>query len=163
MRRKRDKIKEFVNRIWPTPPEHEMEAAADRVLKRLRAEVAEHDTSVRSLYGDGWNAEPVNRREFQILTAIAISGNKAAPRTICDTIESWGVVINFGSLLVALRRLEIRGLIEPGWTDVQKDRRGYCALTNAGERALTRARAEGKPLVNAQEDSAKGPCTERIR
>ena len=34
---------------------------------------------------------------------------------------------------------------------------------SAGERALTRARAEGKPLVNAQEDSAKGPCTERIR
>ena len=162
MRRKRDKIKEFVNRIWPTPPEHEMEAAADRVLKRLRAELAEHDTSVRSLYGDGWNAEPVNRREFQILTAIAISGNKAAPRTICDTIESWGVVINFGSLLVALQRLEIRGLIEPGWSAVQKAP-GYCALTNPGERALTRARAEGKPLVNAQEDSAKGPCTERIR
>jgi DNA-binding PadR family transcriptional regulator len=162
VRRDRDKIKDFVNRIWPTPPEQEVEAAGERVLNRLRMELAEHDTSFRSLYGDGWNAEPVNRREFQILTAIAISGDKPTPRTVCDTIESWGVVINFGSLLVALVRLEDRGLIEPGWNEPEKGR-GYCALTGAGARSLARARAEGKPLVAAQEDSAKGPCTERIR
>jgi len=157
VKRNRGKIKEFVNRIWPTPPEHEMEAAADRVLKRLRAELAEHDTSFRSLYGDGWNAEPVSRREFQILTAIAISGDKPAPQAVRDTIESWGVVINFGSLLVALERLEMRGLTEPGGND------GHCALTSAGKRALARARADGKALVKAEEDQAKGPCTERIR
>ena len=163
MRRNRDKIKEFVNRVWPTPPEHEVEAAAKRVLNRLRTELAEHDTSVRSIYGDGWHAEPVNEREFQVLAAIAISGDKPTASRIYLTIKSWGVNISMGSVFITLDRLEDRGLVAASWIDIVKRDRRYYRLRRTGERALVRARAEGKPLVNVQEDSAKGPCTERIR
>jgi DNA-binding PadR family transcriptional regulator len=163
VRRDRDKIKEFVNRIWPTSPEHEVEAAGKRVLNRLRAELAEHDTSVRSLYGDGWHAEPVNQREFQVLTAIAISGDKPTASRIRLTIKGWGVNISFGTVFITLDRLEDRGLVAAGWIDIVKRDRRYYRLRRTGARALVRARAEGKPLVNSQEDTAKGPCTERIR
>ena len=161
MRRKRASIKEIVDRIFPTAPHQEMEAAGERVLNRLREELARHDTSVRSLYGDGWHAEPVTQREFQVLTALAMSGDKTTAATIRRTIRSWGVGISFGGVFISLDRLEDRGLVA-SVTIVKEDRR-YYRLRNAGERALARARAEGQPLVEAKEDPAEGPCTERIR
>src|SRR5438552_1187020 len=130
-------MKEIVDRIFPTAPEHEVEAAGERVLNRLREELAKHDTSVRSLYGDGWNAEPVTQREFQILTAIAMLGGAGTGLGIQDKIESWGVPANLGAVYVVLERLEIRGLVkgEELPDPVKKELRRHYLLTNAGERA----------------------------
>ena len=161
MRRNKKSIKEIVNLCWPTPPQHEMEADCDEVWKRLEAELDQHDTSLWSLEGDGWSALPVDQREFQVLTALAMSGDKTTAATIRRTIRSWGVGISFGGVFISLDRLEDRGLVA-SVTIVKEDRR-YYRLRNAGERALARARAEGQPLVEAKEDPAEGPCTERIR
>ena len=66
MKRKKESMKEIVARYWPTPPQKEMDAATDRVLSRLLSELDNHDTSLRSLYSDGWNCPPLNQDEFQI-------------------------------------------------------------------------------------------------
>ena len=80
---------QIVVRYWPTPPEHEVEEAGDRVLNRLRDELQKHDMSLRSLYGDGWNAPPLNQHDFRVLTAASILGGQGTPMRVLEIVENW--------------------------------------------------------------------------
>src|SRR5437870_3546100 len=101
-------MKEIVARYWPAPPAHEMEAASDRVRQHLRNEFEKHDTSLRSLYGDGWSAPPLELNEFQILTAASLLGGEGTGRSVYRKALGWG-----SSELVALAfdSLEAQGMV----------------------------------------------------
>lgn len=163
MRRNKKSIKEIVNLCWPTPPQHEMEADCDEVWKRLEAELDQHDTSLWSLEGDGWSALPVNQREFQVLTAASTLGERASLASITELVDNWTQREMVGHVYVTLGRLAERGLMK-----VQSDPpRPYeepqyrIKLTEDGERALRRAKLEGKELVTGPNDQLDGLCPER--
>ena len=152
---KRNKrIKEFMNRAWPAPPPEVVQADCAEVWKRLQPELAKVDTSLWSLEGDGWSAEPTNQREFRVLTAISQLGDRSDIHAITATVEQW----TGGNMIVnvydTLRRLEDRGLItfhRTGSAQNGAEPPHYYSLTRDGDRALRRAHAEGKQLINAVE------------
>ena len=74
MKRKRISIKEFLDQVWPTPPQQEVEEACDRIWLRLQEELKKYDTSLWSLYGDGWSAPATTQLEFQVLSAAVRAG-----------------------------------------------------------------------------------------
>jgi hypothetical protein len=148
-----------------------MEAATDRVLSRLLSELEKHDTSLRSLYGDGWNAPSLDQDGFQILTAASVLGGEGTDAVIFRKAQEWG-----GSemLVLAFDRLKAEGLLVALGTPDQGRQR--LKVTELGERALARAKVERKQLVNAREgvaevkelekaaeDAVEGGETERIR
>jgi hypothetical protein len=144
-----------------------MEAATDRILNRLLSELDKHDTSFRSLSGDGWNAPPLEQNEFQILTAASLLGGEGTEATVYRKALEWGgpelLALAFGSL--AKKGL----MVSLGTPDQGRQR---LKVTELGERALGRAKVERKQLVNAREGVAEakesenaieGGSAERIR
>jgi hypothetical protein len=125
-----------------------VEEIGDRVWKRLEAEMDKHDLSLRSLFGDGWSAPPLNRKEHLVLNAILHSKREGGLGTLDRVHEMSGL----GTVAIALtlRRLTKRGLVT---SDMK--------ITEHGERALARARAEGKSL--ATEDTLERGSTETVR
>jgi len=109
-----------------------------------------HDLSLRSLYGDGWNAPPLDQGDFQILTAASLLGGQGTAESILRTAGNWG---GLEIAFFALDRLKAEGLLVSLGTPDQQRR---FQVTELGERALARARAQGKQLVNAREGLAEG-------
>jgi hypothetical protein len=152
-------IHEFLKRHWPKPSEQEVQEAGERVLRRLRVELEKHDTSLRSLYGDdGWNAPPLKQLEFQILAVTSLLGDRAAGPVVFDTLcECAGREVNVGWVFVTLERLYKAGLLTSRTvppTGPFGDRQLY-EVTKLGERALARARVEGKQLETARKTYPK--------
>jgi DNA-binding PadR family transcriptional regulator len=148
MKGKKRSIKEMVALGSPRLPKHEVEEIGDRVWKRLQTEMDKRDLSLRSLYGDGWNAPPLEQAEFQILTAASLL-EEATPGNILREVDKWG---GAGMLSLALDRLAAEGLLVSLETAGQPRR---LQVTELGERALRRAKIEGKQLVNAREGFAE--------
>src|ERR1700733_12130526 len=143
-------MKEVVARYWPSPPAQEMEAASDRVRQRLRSELEKHDTSLRSLYGDGWNAPSLNQDELQILTAASLLGGEGTDTGVYRKALEWG---GSDTNVMAFDSLAAAGLlVSLGTPDHGRQR---LKVTELGERALARAKVEGKQLVNAREGVAE--------
>ena len=164
MKRKKMKMDEILKRYWPKPPKEEVEAAGERVWKRIEAELDKHDTSLRSLYGDGWSAAPLEQTEFQVLTAVSLLGNRGTLKSITQMVDKWTGREMVGHVYLALSRLAERKIITvhsgpATGGDKPLDR---FEITEDGDRALRRAKMEGKQLVTARE-GLDGPCTERIR
>ena len=147
-----------------------MDEASDRVRQQLRNELEKQDTSLRSLYGDGWNCPPLNQDEFQILTAASLLGGEGTDASVYRKALEWGGSEN---LVMAFDSLAAAGLLVSLGTPDQGRQR--LKVTELGERALARAKVEGKQLVNAREGVAevkeaesapediKGGSAERIR
>jgi len=161
MKRNKRDIQQFIDRVWPTPPPQEVEAACDRVWQRLEEDLKHYDTSLLSLSGDGWSAPAVNQRELQVLTAAAMLGGQGDIHRITNVVETWTGGTMIGKVYAALCRLEERGLMtyhrsapaeKGGEPEIRFE------VTEDGDRALRRAKAEGKQVANAQEDEAKGRC-----
>lgn len=156
MRSNKRNIRQFLDQIWPTPPKHEVQAACERVWKRIETELDKHDTSLRSLYGDGWNAEPLNQREFRVLTAASTLGPHSDMGRITDLVEGWtrgGTQIGF--VYATLAGLAERDLIKihklPAASEAAEPDVRF-EVTEKGELALRRAKAEGKVVAHVQED-----------
>ncbi len=163
-RRKKMSMDEILRKYWPSPSQEDVEAACEEVWKRLEAELDKHDTSLRSLYGDGWSAAPLEQTEFQVLTAVSLLGNRGTLKSITQMVDKWTAREMVGHVYLALGRLAERELITvhsgpATGGDKPADR---FEITEDGDRALRRAKIEGKQLVTAPED-LNGPCTERIR
>jgi len=120
-----------------------MEQAAARVWKRLEEELKEHDTSLRSLYGDGWSAEPLSQRAFQVLTAVSMLRGEGDFINIADTVGNWVKGFNLGRCATELDRLTRRGLA--------RSLGSVWEVTEDGERALARARAEGRDVADVRQ------------
>ena len=149
MKRDKRSIKQIVNQYWPTPPKYEVEAAGQRVWSRLAAELDNHDTSLRSLYGDGWSAPALGGREFQVLSAAAwleVQNGGGTLSEIHEAVQARAGRARPETVFMTLRRLEGRGLLR---VDVQTWPRFH--LTEDGERALARARAEAKSPAAVRE------------
>ncbi|PYR81460.1 MAG: hypothetical protein DMG18_16280, partial [Acidobacteria bacterium] len=56
---KKMSMDEILTKYWPSPSQQEVEADCEEVWKQLEAELEKHDTSLWSLYGDGWSAAPL--------------------------------------------------------------------------------------------------------
>jgi hypothetical protein len=127
-----------------------VEEIGDRVWKRLEAEMDKHDLSLRSLFGDGWSAPALNRKEHRVLNVI--SQSKGEVSGALGTLDRVHEMSGLGTVAISLtlRRLSKRGLMT---SDLK--------ITEQGERALARARAEGKWL--AQEDILQRGSTETVR
>ncbi len=155
------RINRILARYMPRPPRDEIEAAGQAVLGSLRAELEKHDTSLRSLHGDGWNAPAVDQSELQILTVLSLLGGQARIMSIAETAPgAFGRAMVVGTLV----NLQNRGLVttrEHASAQSPSGVRLLYELTEEGERALARAKAEGKKLPIASEGRLKGGCTER--
>jgi hypothetical protein len=150
MKGKKRSMKEIVAESSPRLPKHEVEEIGDRVWKRLQAEMEKHDLSHRSLYGDR-KTPPLDQGDFQILSAASLLGGQATDESILRTVEKWTGRPPIVSL--ALDRLRAKGLLVSLGTADQCPR---FQVTKLGERALARARAKGKQLMNAREGLAEG-------
>jgi hypothetical protein len=162
--RKKMSMDEILRKYWPSPSQEDVEAACEEVWKRIEAELDKHDTSLWSLYGDGWSAAPLEQTEFQVLTAVSLLGDRGTLKSITQMVDKWTAREMFGHVYLALGRLAERELITvhsgpATGGDKPVDR---FEITEDGDRALRRAKIEGKQLVTARED-LNGPCTERIR
>jgi predicted MarR family transcription regulator len=112
--------------------------------------------ALRSLYGDGWNAPPLEEGDFHILSAVRVLGGKGTEITILNTVEK-----RTGQTVLVrwtLERLEAGGLVT-GTAGAGKRR---YEVTELGEHALGRARAEGKPFAQAQEAVAEENASEDL-
>jgi len=166
MKRKRPSVKEFLDQIWRTPPQQEVEAACERVWQRLQEELDKRDTSLWSFEGDGWSAPATNQLEFQILSAASALGERAGLDGITDMVESWTGRTMIARVQAELCDMERRGLINvrrsrPAVSDSQPFI--YFELTRDGDRALRRAHAERKQLVQAQQQLVRGEAKGTIR
>jgi hypothetical protein len=166
MKRKRPSVQEFLDSIWGTPPQHDVEAACDRVWKKLQEVLDKRDTSLWSLDGDGWSAPATNQLEFQILSAASSLGERADLDGITDMVEGWT-----GRTMIARVQAELCDMERRGLINVRRSRPAgsdgepfiYFQLTRDGDRALRRAHAENKHLMQAQESPIRGEAKERIR
>jgi len=130
------------------------------VWKRLEQELDKHDLSLHSLEGDGWSAPATSQLEFQVLTAASALGNGADKKSITKIVENWTGGDMMANVYGALCRLEKRGLIgvrrtQPHWPPSAEAVIRF-DLTRDGDRALCRAKAEGKQLMPAQAVAIKG-------
>ena len=133
-----------------------MEAAGERVLQRLRDELKKHDTSLRSLYGDGWSIGPLEDREFRVLSAVSQLGEGSATEVL-RIVENWAAGFTFVNVHLLLDGLQRREFV----TSRKGDPAQFFQVTEEGARALARARVEEKKLI-AQENDLRGPCPERL-
>ena len=162
--RKKMSMDEILRKYWPSPSHEQVEADCAEVWKRIEAELDKHDTSLWSLYGDGWSAAPLEQTEFQVLSAVSLLGDRGTLKSITRMVDKWTAREMVGHVYLALGRLAARELITvhsgpATGGDKPVDR---FEITEDGDRALRRAKIEGKQLVTARED-LNGPCTERIR
>jgi hypothetical protein len=150
MKGKKRTIKEMVSTAAPKLPKHDVDEIGDRVWQRLKAMMDERkdELAARSLYGDGWNAPALEEGDFQILSAVRLLGGNGTDLDILNTVEKWAGQ----TLLVAprLERLEAEGFVM-GTTGAGKR---HFQVTELGERALARAKAEEKSFATAQEPVA---------
>ena len=155
---KRDKnIKQIVNQNYQTPPKHEIEDAGRRVWERISAELDKRDTSLRSLYGDGWSAPPLKQREFEVLSAATLlEGNGTLSEIHEAVVGRVGSVRPFW-IMLTVRRLERRGLLTARQSD-EVDAAARFQITEDGDRGLQRAHLEGKVFGAVLKDVAEvGP------
>jgi len=119
--------------------------------KHISDELDKHDTSLRSLYGDGWSAPPLKQREFEVLTAAALlDGNGSLSEIHAVVAARVGAVRQFW-ILLTVKRLERRGLLTVRESD-EPDALPRFQPTVDGDRALARARAEGKVFESVSQD-----------
>ena len=162
--RKKMSMDEILRKYWPSPSHEQVEADCAEVWKRIEAELDKHDTSLWSLYGDGWSAAPLEQTEFQVLSAVSLLGDRGTLKSITPMVDKWTGREMVGHVYLALGRLAERELItvHSGPATGGDKPVNRFEITEDGDRALRRAKVEGKQLVTARED-LNGPCTERIR
>jgi hypothetical protein len=149
MKRKKKSIKDLVAQSSPRIPKHEVDEIGDRVWKNIQAAMDKQDLSLRSLYGDGWNAPPLEQHDLQLLTAAKLLAGEGTAESISRTAEKWG---GLAAPFLALERLVAEGLLVSLGTPGQQR---HFQVTEIGERALGRAKAEGKQLLNPREGLAE--------
>ena len=164
MKRKKMNMHETLKRHWPKATQEEVEAASAGVWKRIEAELDKHDTSLRSLYGDGWSAAPLEQTEFQVLTAVSLLGDRGTLKSITKMVDKWTGREMVGHAYLTLARLAERELltVHSGQATADDEPPRRYEITEDGDRALRRAKIEGKELMTARED-LDGPCTEGSR
>lgn len=140
---KRKSVREMMERYWPEPPKYEVEAAGERMWKRISAELDKHDMSLRSLYGDGWNAPKLNSSEFQLLSRVArlaAEGRHVTFGRIQESVETMAGQAGAVVIYCTLKVLEWRGLV----TVDRQTWPPYYDVTRDGKRGLARSQAQGQ-------------------
>ena len=164
MKRKKESLKQFLDRCWIKPSEEETRQAEKEVWSKIQEELKGQDTSLWSLDGDGWNAPALNLDEFRVLTATQMIAGRGSLADITRDVAYWDEKIQWGRVAVILKRLETRKLVKqseiPGRFEGEKIF-GW-QLTEDGDRALRRAKEEGKQLVEVRADVKDG-LTEESR
>ena len=169
MRNNKKSMKQIVGQYWPTAPEHEMEAAGNRVLKRLQADLEKHDTPVRSLYSDASSATPVKERDSQVLTAVHVFRRRGEVdiRTIVEMVRHWAKNLQFVDVCLALNNLENQGLVMcRRFGEGASEASPLYEITVTGKREVARRRAElwDRPMKTREgEDCVEDGCTEKVR
>lgn len=90
MKRKKKRIKDLVAQSSPRLAKHEVDEIGDRVWKNIQAAMEKQDLSLRSLYGDGWNAPPLEQHDVQLLTAASLLAGQGTAESVSRTAEKWG-------------------------------------------------------------------------
>jgi hypothetical protein len=158
MKRKKPGMKEIIAKATPKLPRHEVKEIGDRVWLKLKGEMESRkdELALRSLYGDGWNHAPaLEEGDFQILSAAKMLAGKGTIVDFLNTVEKFTAK----TLLVQTRieQLEERGLVTG--TEAEAFKRRF-QVTVLGERALGRARLEGKEFHARQAAPAEEKASE---
>jgi DNA-binding PadR family transcriptional regulator len=165
MGHKKPKLTDLIPQALPKLSKHEVDAAGDRVWKRIEAEMEKRkdDLAWRSLYGDGWTVPALSEGDLQILTAVQLLGEKATGSRILRTIEKWTQQPPI--VTISLDRLEKDGLLTSSGSGDHWKR--FYTATESGEGALHRARVEGRQVVAAlswsleEEEAMEGGLAEQ--
>jgi DNA-binding PadR family transcriptional regulator len=157
MKRKKRTIRAMVSEATPKISKHQVDEIGDRVWQRLKAKMdgMKDQLALRSLYGDGWNAPPLEEGDFQILSAVRLLAGKGTDIDILNTVEK-----RTGQTVLVrprLERLEAEGLLTASGAGERRFQ-----VTELGERALGRAKAEGKSFAQAQEAVAEEKASEDL-
>src|SRR5438046_6761382 len=154
-KRKKMSMDEILTKYWPSPSQQEVEADCEEVWKQLEAELEKHDTSLWSLYGDGWSAAPLKQIEFQVLTAVSLLGDRGTLKSITQMVDKWTGREMVGHVYLALGRLAERGLITvrsgPARSYGEEPQRRF-EITEDGDRALRADKIAGKQVVTRRAD-----------
>lgn len=148
---KKDKIDVdgLLGKIFNRPTDEQIEAARKRSWAKLEAEMAKReDMSVRSFHGDGWSVGPLQQLEYQVLRAIEAGNTPRTSGQILRAARVWAPGLMLAHVYTALTRLERRGFVTAHEVE-DKDTRVF-TVSGEGERALLRAKLEGKDLVTAE-------------
>ena len=157
MKRKRIRVKEFLEQIWPEPPEREVEESCERILQFARQELKKYDTSLWSLHGDGWSAPATTQLEFQVLSAVSVLGEQAELHSVNRMVSAWVGHNTIVSVQSSLEDLEKWKLVKVRKVRVSDGKyQNFFDLMEDGARAIRRAHAEGKQLVPAQDNLVRG-------
>jgi hypothetical protein len=145
-------VKQAVRATLPRLSNEQLEAAGDRIWKRIEAELESRKDKLayRSLYGDGWAVPALDEGDLQIVTAVQTLGSEANGDNILHTIGKW--TEHTPIVTLGLDRLEAEGLLTSTGTGDQWKR--CYQITEIGEGALHRAKVEGKQVVAVQEVQA---------
>ena len=156
----------ILTEYWPRMPKEEVKESCDRVWKRIQDELSKRDTSLRSLYGDGWTAPATTQWEFRVLAAISQLGDRPDIHQITDAVEEWTGGTQIARVMVTMEQIDERKLIKVHLTRSADPGREWdysYSLTEDGNRALRRAQREGKQLVMESRWSLKHLVKEALR
>jgi DNA-binding PadR family transcriptional regulator len=157
---------EILTEYWPRMPKEEVQQSCDRIWKRIQEGLNKRDTSLRSLYGDGWTAVATTQWEFRVLAAISELGDRPDINQITDAVEEWTGGCQIARVVVTLQELDEKKLIKVHRSASSRtDRDWDCtySLSEDGSRALRRAHREGKELVAESRWSVKHLVKEALR
>ena len=150
---------ELPRRYWTITPEDDVEANCDRTWKRIQEDLKKYDASLRSTYGDGWLAVPLDQLEFQVLTAASLLNGEPTLASICAWLRGHVGPVIATQVRLLLGDLERRRLIDSWYSlledsTVKSGERRY-EVTDEGILALRRAKLEGKQLLHRPRQQAK--------
>jgi hypothetical protein len=150
---------ELLRRYWTITPEDDVETTCDRVWKRIQEDLKRYDASLRSTYGDGWLAVPLDPVEFQVLTAASLLNGEPTLASICAWLRGHVGPVIATQVRFLLGDLERRRLIESWYSLLEdstvKSRERRYEVTDEGILALRRAKLEGKQLLHRPRQQAK--------
>src|SRR5437016_12311756 len=110
---------------------------------------------MRSLIGDGGRSPPRQQLDYQVLTAVSLLGDRGTLKSITAMVHKWTGREMVGHVYLTLGGLAERGIItlhsDPTSEHGEEPQHRF-KITEDGDRALRRAKIEGKELVTDRED-----------
>jgi len=140
-------MRKIVADATPKLSRQDVDEIGDRVWKKVLGAMAERkeELALRSLYGDGWNCPPLDQGDFNILSAVRLFQGQGTGDHILAAVQKWAGPIRL--IGASLEKMEEDGLVTS--TGQGGPMKRQFRTTDLGERALLRAKKEGKRLLNA--------------
>jgi hypothetical protein len=135
----RNRLKNLVKQLFPTPSRHEMETAGDRVLQRLKEEFPDRVDEFRFQARPN-QLPPLDPFERTVLLAVdRVSGGDTD--RVCEQIDALRHLYTYGGVSFdVLTSLDRLGLVSSKRIPGRNDYHRLWTITDLGSRVLARKR-----------------------